>query len=65
MYTDCTRIIEDVTNDFPKAKEKNLEVKYNTSSSEFQVSDGDLCYAFYDDYHRNGARKVEQFIREY
>ncbi len=60
-----TRTIEDVTNDFPKAKEKNLEVKYNTDSFEFQVSDGDFCYSFYDDDYGNGTRKVEEFIREY
>ena len=56
MYTDTTRIIENL--------DKNLEVMYDTSSFEYQVSDQEYCYAFYDD-HGNGVRQVEQFIREY
>ena len=64
MYTDTTRIIENVTNEFPEAKNKNLEVMYDTNSFEYQVSDQEYCYAFYDD-HGNGVRQVEQFIREY
>lgn len=65
MYTDTTRIIENVTNQFPEAKNKNLEVMYDTDSFEYQVSNQEYCYAFYDDGHGNGRRQVEQFIREY
>ena len=65
MYTDATRIIENVTNEFPEAKDKNLEVMYDADSSEYQVSDQEYCYAFYDDHHGNGVRQVKQFIREY
>lgn len=65
MYTDTTRIIQNVTNEFPEAKDKNLEVMYDTDSFEYQVSNQEYCYAFYDDDHGNGRRQVEQFIREY
>ena len=65
MYTDATRIIENVTNEFPEAKDKKLEVMYDADSFEYQVSDQEYCYAFYDDGHGNGVRQVEQFIREY
>ena len=65
MYTDATRIIENVTNEFPEAKEKHLEVMYDTDLFEYQVSDQEYCYAFYNDGHGNGIRQVEEFIKNY
>lgn len=65
MYTDATRIIENVTNEFPEAKNKNLEVMYDTDLFEYQVSDQEYCYAFYNDDYGNGVRQVEEFIKNY